>query len=146
MFRLCTRIRRSVFCWRIVILSVWWVIEDSNFSCSYSFQVQLSEETHPSLTGTLTQGGRGRLSPHHSFYSHSSLYYTYYITFRPVRINPYYGPLFLYRLSRPVSCSSRKILIISWATLVGREGVEPPMFLVCLIYSQVSSPTRHTDP
>ena len=38
------------------------------------------------------QGGRGRLSPHHSFYSHSLLYYTYYITFRPVRIKPYGRP------------------------------------------------------
>ena len=37
-------------------LSKWWVIEDSNFSCSYSFQIQLSEETHPSSTGKLTQG------------------------------------------------------------------------------------------
>ena len=31
-------------------------------------------------------------------------------------------------------------------TMVGREGVEPPLFLMCLIYSQVSSPTRHTFP
>ena len=32
------------------------------------------------------------------------------------------------------------------AHLVGRVGIEPTMFPVCLIYSQVPSPTRHTDP
>ena len=30
--------------------------------------------------------------------------------------------------------------------LVGRVGIEPTVFPVCLIYSQVSSPTRRTDP
>ena len=30
--------------------------------------------------------------------------------------------------------------------LVGRVGIEPTVFLMCLIYSQVSSPSRHTDP
>ena len=30
--------------------------------------------------------------------------------------------------------------------MVGRVGVEPTMFLTWLIYSQLSSPTGHTDP
>ena len=30
--------------------------------------------------------------------------------------------------------------------LVGQVGIEPTVFLKCLIYSQVSSPSRHTDP
>ena len=30
--------------------------------------------------------------------------------------------------------------------MVGEVGIEPTMFLMCLIYSQVSSPTGHTHP
>ena len=43
-----------------------WVIKDSNLSLF----IQLSEETHPSYTGSDTHSGYFR-----SFYSHSSLYY-----------------------------------------------------------------------
>ena len=30
--------------------------------------------------------------------------------------------------------------------MVGRVGIEPTVFLMCLIYNQVSSPTGRTDP
>lgn len=30
--------------------------------------------------------------------------------------------------------------------MVGRVGIEPTMFLMCLIYSQVRSPTTHIYP
>ena len=39
-----------------------------------------------------------------------------------------------------MNCGKSQIL-----NLVRRVGVEPTVFLMCLIYSQVTSPTGHTD-
>lgn len=49
------------------------------------------------------------------------------------------------------SCLSTKHIAFSFLNklilkMVGRVGFEPTVFPMCLIYSQVPSPTRHTDP
>ena len=60
---------------------IWWILEDSNLAFSCSFRERPIHATPVSRT----QGGRGHLSPHHSFY-----FRTTYITYRTVRSYP--GP------------------------------------------------------
>lgn len=45
-----------------------------------------------------------------------------------------------------IADASHETYLFVKTVLVGRVGFEPTVFPMCLIYSQVPSPTRHTDP
>ena len=86
-----------------------WVIKDSNLSLF----IQLSEETHPSYTGSDTHSGCFR-----SFYSHSSLYYLS----APCGSTHMYSRLVicLAGLRHPIRLVAQDI-----AFMVGDEGIAP---------------------